>query len=43
MQYWIDELKDKGEDQAELILVGNKNDLQQHRQVEKRVAQKKAA
>lgn len=26
IQYWIDELSEKGEDGAQLMLVGNKND-----------------
>lgn len=33
IQYWVDELSEKGEDSAELILVGNKNDRKNEREV----------
>ncbi len=33
IQYWIDELNEKGEDTAQLMLVGNKNDRAAEREV----------
>jgi small GTP-binding protein len=33
IQYWIDELSEKGEDGAQLMLVGNKNDREADREV----------
>ena len=42
IQYWVDELSEKGEDSAELILVGNKDDRKSEREVSSEEAKMKA-
>lgn len=42
IQYWVDELSEKGEDSAELILVGNKNDRNGEREVSEEEAHTRA-
>lgn len=42
IQYWVDELSEKGEDSAELILVGNKNDRKAEREVGEEEARSRA-
>lgn len=42
IQYWVDELSEKGEDSAELILVGNKNDRKAEREVSEEEARARA-
>lgn len=42
IQYWVDELSEKGEDSAELILVGNKNDRKAEREVSEEEARSRA-
>jgi small GTP-binding protein len=42
IQYWVDELNEKGEDGAQLLLVGNKSDQQSRREVSQEEAAAKA-
>lgn len=42
IQYWVDELSEKGEDSAELILVGNKSDRKAEREVSEEEARSRA-
>lgn len=42
IQYWVDELNEKGEDGAQLLLVGNKADLAARREVSHQEAAAKA-
>lgn len=42
IQYWIDELSEKGEDGAQLMLVGNKNDRESQREVGREEARARA-
>jgi small GTP-binding protein len=42
IQYWVDELSEKGEDGAQLMLVGNKNDRESQREVGREEAKARA-
>jgi small GTP-binding protein len=42
IQYWIDELNEKGEDTAQLMLIGNKNDRKAEREVSFEEANRRA-